>query len=150
MNANLFKRNSLELEKLLDEPEYGEPWRPTPGDRLVGTVVRYGKYNHDQQGSRYFCVIRDDAGKLHCVYLNATVIMTRFTELRPEVGERIGIKRLESAGKSYKRFTVVVDRPGSSLGSIRMPWDEIACKLQKEQEREKTRSLSTADAEIPF
>ena len=91
-----------------------ESWKPAPGDKLVGRVVRY-----DKAPGRYGpCVLAvlDVAGEGHgphlvAVWLAHKVLLELFKELRPAPGERVGIKRVDDSGKGYARYLVKVDRP---------------------------------------
>lgn len=95
-----------------------ESWKPAPGDKLVGRLVRYDK----APGRFGLCILAvlDVAGEdgkasqgphLVAVWLQHKVLLERFKELRPVPGERVGIKRLPDADKRYARYLVKIDRP---------------------------------------
>ena len=108
-----------DLSSELDtETVHPESWKPRPGDKLVGRLVRY-----DKARSRYgpcFLAVLDVSEEspqpitdphLVAVWLSHAVLLEKFKDLRPAPGERLGIKRLPNAAKGYARYVVKVDRP---------------------------------------
>jgi hypothetical protein len=97
-------------------------WEHSPGDELIGTVVRYKRVD-TKQGERIVAHIRpDDGGPVVTLWLG-TVLMSEFKRIRPRPGERVGVKRLDDAtskaGRTYQNWSVVVDRPEQQE---REPW----------------------------
>src|SRR5262245_49981429 len=112
------------MARLDQEPDgYPESWKPEPGDKLVATVRRYdlapSKFpnldrNVKDELTCWVCVVetRNEAGKpfLTGIWLNHSVLWSKFCELSPQPGEMIAIRRLANAdgkgGKSYARYHV--------------------------------------------
>ena len=122
-------RRDLAAELDAEGDEFPESWRPRPGDKLVGTVVRYTE-GDSRFGPKWVCVLRcvNDAGAeyLCSVWLSHTVLYNEFLKLRPRIAERIGIKRLsdeDSAGGRYARYLVRVDRPPAASEP---DWEKLA------------------------
>ena len=94
-----------------DEPE--EAWRPEPGDVVVG-VIRDIDERMTQYGSCPVLVIEDeDQHKVVSVWAFHTVLRNELARHRPQVGERIAIRRLEDAESEagrYKRYRVLMER----------------------------------------
>lgn len=124
-----------DLDKELDEWRDIQPesWKPQPGDKIVGEVLRY-----DQAGSQYgpcwLVVLKiaanGDHGDLAAVWLSHKVLLERFRALRPKPGERVAIKRLtdgEGSHGNYARYAVIVDRPGDGAPD----WDSV-CAAEDE------------------
>jgi|TARA_B100000315_G_C14214328_1_gene423542 hypothetical protein len=94
-----------------------ESWRPEPGEVLVGTVVRFDKAS-TPYGDRDIVVVHDeDRGVDVGVWLIHTVLIEAFRQQQPGVGDRLAIKRFDDHEKGYKRYRLVVDRPGESVPS---------------------------------
>jgi len=120
-----------------DTGAHPESWKPAPGDKLVGRVVRY-----DKAPGRYGpCVLAvlDVAGEggkasqgphLVAVWLAHKVLLELFKDLRPAPGEMVGIKRVDDSGKGYARYLVKVDRP-----EIEPVWEAMALP-EHEEDRE--------------
>jgi hypothetical protein len=101
--------------------EFAEPWKPNEGDILIGVVRRY-----ERSTTRYskgqpvdICILEDEAtGKEVGVWLMETVLRKRFHDLRPRIGERVGVKfagmEYREHEDPYKKFVVQVDRDASS------------------------------------
>lgn len=88
-----------------------ESWRPKPGDKLVGRLVRYHKAT-GRFGPCWTAVLeREPDGAPLAVWLQHAVLVDRFKSLQPKVGERVAIKRLPDASKGYACYAVIVDRP---------------------------------------
>jgi hypothetical protein len=85
-------------------------WRPEVDDILVGTLIKIDK--GVKAGDHGTCdvalVEEDESHELFSVWLSSVVLKAQFDKARPEPGDRIGIRRLEST-KNYKRYSVVVE-----------------------------------------
>jgi len=85
------------------------------GDMIVGTLVRQAIGFSGQGGSRYpILVIADeDSGEERSIHAFHRVLRSKLSSERPQVGERIAVKRLtdrKSADYRYYDFLVMVDR----------------------------------------
>jgi hypothetical protein len=85
--------------------EYAPAWRPTPGDKLAGTVTditaRDGEYG------RYAIVTLntgDGEVALHCFH---EVLANEFARIAPKVGDEVGVKYVgKDPDKGYHRYRV--------------------------------------------
>lgn len=115
-------------------------WKPEEGDVLVGNVVALAKgwSNYTQQ---YYPIVtiapdmdkcdpapRSDAlpGEPVAVHAMQYVLMDRFTRLKPEPGERIGIKvgpklPTKDGARQVQTYTVKMDRGEDIWGDIANP-----------------------------
>ena len=90
-------------------------WKPEVGDQLVGKLVAY-KQAETKFGKGWIAMIEVEANADHEAFLQAVflgaVLRSEFAKLKPQVGERIGLRRLADSdnAKRYHRFRVVVDR----------------------------------------
>ena len=102
-----------------DDGEFPESWIPKVGDALTGVVLRYTSGPTDY-GPCPIVVLHDDATDApRSFWLLHTVARNKFSELKPRVGERVGIKRVaDDAKKGYHRFVVRVDR---AVGDAEVP-----------------------------
>jgi hypothetical protein len=86
--------------------EYAEGWRPEPGDTVIGPILDLSQGWSDQTQTHYPIVtLHDDKTDkdvaVHCFH---QVLRSKMNELRPMVGETIGIKFVEKrATKDGKR-----------------------------------------------
>lgn len=85
------------------------------GDMIVGRLVRQAIGFSRQGGSRYpILVIADeDSGEERSVHAFHRVLRSKLSSERPQIGERVAIKRLtdrKSADYRYYDFLVMVDR----------------------------------------
>lgn len=105
------------------QEEYPESWQPDTGDFVGGVIQRYDRASTEFRGERRehpICVLEvehisggaevsrgDELG----VWLLHTVLLSKFEELRPRPGERIGIRKTPSPpDKAYHDYVVKVDR----------------------------------------
>ena len=116
----------LDQELEAYDPTPPESWKPRPGDKIVGEVIRYDNAE-GAYGPCWVAVLKVPANQDHGeylagVWLSHKVLFEKFRRLRPQRGEKIGIKRLPDAEKGYARYAVVVDRAGDDDP----PWDELS------------------------
>jgi hypothetical protein len=100
-----------ELRDRLDEPE-PEAWQPKVDPVLTGVIesitVRPGK---DGKPPYPAIVVVDALGTRRVWLAWHSVAKSRLAELRPRVGESIGVKYLGTHTKGYENYRVIVDRP---------------------------------------
>ena len=97
----------------LGHDEHPPSWPADVGDVFVGTFLRYERAV-TRHGVRFIAIAKDEkTQKSVAIWLSWKVLQGRFKELRPQTGERIGIRRLDDAAKGYRRFVMIVDRAGS-------------------------------------
>lgn len=103
-----------------------EGWRPKDGDVIIGTVQEVTKGWSDYTDTYYpIVVIKPDDGDAVSVHAFHAVLRNRLTELRPVVGETLGIKYVgKQKSKDGKRDVTVyiVKVEGRSGGNV---WDEV-------------------------
>ena len=106
----------------LDSPfSFAEAWRPSKGDKLVGTVtalnMRDGEY-----GAYPVVTIREQGGGEYAAHAFHDVLKNELTRVRPQVGEQLGIaydgKHPE---RGYHVYRVVSDSTPTGVD-----WDSIA------------------------
>ena len=96
-----------------DDGSYPESWKPSPGDMVVGTVTGYSSAMGNY-GKVVICTIEEETLGRLAIWISSTVLKGEFSEHKPKVGERLGIKYLgPHATKNYHRYRLVVDRPDS-------------------------------------
>ena len=101
-----------DLDRELDEgKDLPEGWRPEPGDKIVGRLVRFA-VSKTAYGPRRIAVLeREPDGAPRAVWLLHGSLKAQFRKLTPQAGDRVGIKRLpDSEDGQYKRYKVVIDR----------------------------------------
>ena len=103
------KNLAAELDR---DQEFPPSWRPLEGDQIVGVIERYSHGTSSLTGDPVQIVwIEDDQGNRHSVWLNCAVLVSKFADLKPQPGERVGIRYMgKHEAKNYKIFRVVVDR----------------------------------------
>lgn len=102
-----------------DSGSYPEAWIPDVGDLLIGKVTEYSEGSTRKYGTHHIATVRDeDGGKLRAVWLLHKVLEDEFRRYRPQIGERISIKRhadgCTTTGTKYKRYRLRVDRPAAA------------------------------------
>ena len=98
----------------LGEDERPPSWPGEVGDVFVGTFIRYERAE-TRYGIHFIAVAQEEKTQEPVsVWLSWKVLQEKFRELRPQAGERIGIRRLPDAEKGYRRFAMLVDRGGSN------------------------------------
>lgn len=105
------------------QEDYPSSWKPNTGDFVGGVIQRYDRASTEFRGERRehpICVLEvehisggadvrrgDEVG----IWLLHTVLLSKFEELRPRPGERIGIRKTPSPpDKQYHNYVVKVDR----------------------------------------
>jgi hypothetical protein len=92
-----------------DEPK---PWRPEPGDVLVGTVVELGERPSQFGGTYPTITVSTESGELVVVHALRKVLRDELEQQSPVPGERVGFQYHGVAEGGYHRYKVRVDRPG--------------------------------------
>jgi len=113
-----------DLRRKLDEPRPESYRFETQGQELLGTVTGLD-IGTTWEGERVRIVVVDagDDGPPHSVWLLHDALKSQMTRLRPQPGDRIGIryngKETGKSGRSYHSYTVVTDRQAAAF-----TWDE--------------------------
>lgn len=89
-------------------------WQPAVGDSLVGVVRLIDRVpsRFDDKAAHPHLLVATDDGELFHIYAHHVVLAQELDRLKPAVGDRVALKRLDDppVGKSYKRYKVILDR----------------------------------------
>ena len=124
-------------DKLDEEYEQVDAWRPQPGQELIGTIVRINDRKTDQ-GVYPVVTIREADGSKLAFHAFHAVAKTRLAEENPLPGDEMAIRYLgEQEGKNftYHNYRIVVEHN-------QMPTKDAENVAATQQEKE--------DGEIPF
>jgi hypothetical protein len=132
-------------------------WRPDDGtdDAFVeGEIVNIDQGTSDYKGIYPIVTLRKDDGEEIAVHAFRTVLLNKFIELQPKIGERIGITYLGeieakpgSPYKTYIGYKVELERASGSFD-----WSRVGAEPEPEPAAPATPDIP-ADAgedEIPF
>lgn len=98
------------------------PWKPEPGDRLVGEIIEMTERTSDFGVTYPWLTIEAD-GDEYSFHAFHTVASGEIRRLRPSVGDHIGIKYLgKPAGKDYEGYRIVLDRASSEEVATNEPF----------------------------
>ena len=98
-------------DKLDEEYEQVDAWRPQPGQELIGTVARINTRKTDQ-GDYPVVTIREADGSKLAFHAFHSVARTRLAEENPLPGDEMAIRYLgEQEGKNftYHNYRIVVE-----------------------------------------
>jgi hypothetical protein len=115
-----------ELRDRLDEPE-PEVWQPKNEPVLAGVIesiaIRPGQ--GDKPSYPAVVVVGEDG--VRRVWLAwHSVAKSRLKELKPRVGESIGVKYLGTHEKGYENYRLVLDRPEPT--AVDVDWSKVDAK----------------------
>ena len=114
--------SSLE-DRLARDPE---PWKPKPGDVLVGKVVSITE-GEAGYGPYPLLEVEADDGAVRSVHAFHTVLKNELARLRPRPGERLGILYKGKIGDNrYESYRVAVERDDEFEGRNDVDWDRVA------------------------
>jgi len=105
-----------ELEALMEEEldkDYTniESWKPEVGDKIMGVIVDKGVSQIAGGTGTPFILVMTKDEKMYRVFCT-TVIEQALQRQKAEIGDFVGIKRIETPlGKRYKNFVVRVKKP---------------------------------------
>lgn len=139
----------MSVVELRDElSRFPVPWRPAPGDMLIGTVVDVGERT-GFAGDRYPTVtVRTEEGDDVIFHAFHTVAKDELARQRPRAGERIGIAyHGRDPEKGYERYRLKVVRD-QDLGEP--DWAAIRHDADQEHAVAREQDAPSADDEIPF
>jgi len=101
----------LRKELSREAAQHPPSWKLADGAVVVGAIASYHKVD-TERGPAWVCTIHDDRCGPVAVWLTPVGLATRFSQLKPAVGERVGVKCLgKHPQKGYWQFKVLVDRP---------------------------------------
>ena len=111
---------SDDINRMLDS--FPEGWRPSPGDKLIGTVIglemRAGEY-----GDYPIVTVRTDEGDDYAFHAYHKVAKGELEKLQPRIGDRIGIAyHGPHPTRGYERYRIIiVRRAGEAAGDTTPP-----------------------------
>jgi hypothetical protein len=126
------------LEERLDS--FAEPWKPNPGDRVVGQVVDVDSRT-TEFGTYPIVTLATDSGEV-AVHAFHTVAKNEFAKRPPQLGERLGIKYLGKSDKGYEAYRIVFE------DAIPVDWNRIAVEAQAEHVLDN--AADESDDSLPF
>ncbi len=146
------KVKEVQVNDSLDmDEQYADGWRPEPGAVLVGTVTDLGKGWSDYSGGRNYPIVtveKDDGEKvaIHCFH---TVLEKKMKELRPTVGEVIGVKFIgkqptKDGTNEFANYNVKVK--GRSVDI----WGDTPAPVDLSEAVPAATTSDTGEDEIPF
>lgn len=146
------------LDRLNRPP--AEPWKPKPGDTLVGKVVELDTRTGDEYADYPIVTVQTDDGRDLAWHAFHAVAKAELARRRPVVGDVIGVKALgRPAGKSYENYKIVVEHATAQAGDG-VDWAKIGMDAPEEDTSgdgwwpaENTKPApftEPTDGEIPF
>lgn len=121
-------------DKLDEEYEQVDAWRPQPGQELIGTIVRINTRESDQGPPYPVVTIRESDGSKLAFHAFHSIPKARLAEDKPLVGDEIAIRYLgEQEGKNftYHNYRIVVEHHQMSTKDAE---DVAATQQAKEDE----------------
>ncbi len=98
-----------------------EPWKPNPGDHLIGTVVTVTTRTNDY--GEYPVITIEANGNEWDFHGYHTVARRELEQQNPQPGDQIGIRYLgKPDDKPYEQYRIIVERP--NIGSAIDPEEE--------------------------
>lgn len=111
---------------------FPEPWKPNPGEKLVGTVVEVGERVSDYGGTYPVITVLTDDGQEKVAHAFHTVLKNELARLRPAPGDRIAVKYFgRDEARGYEKYRVLVDKPQPAAGP---DWGKMAAEAAEELE----------------
>ena len=99
------------FDELEEQTEFAPSWKPQAGEAVIGEVRRYRKAHNFYGNVVDICEILQDDGQRLAIWINSTVLLGKFRDLQPRIGERIAVKYFgKHPEKNYKRFALSVSR----------------------------------------
>src|SRR5215469_1815617 len=158
MKENQPYSNLQDVQKEIDEG-FAEGWRPEVGDMIVGVVTDISSYEGKFQDIVPVITIERDDGTKVAVHCYHTVLKNRILELKPNIGETIGIKKteikeLEEGKRSIHIYNVKVKGRGIADPYANMGTSTRPGFREQAPPQSKTPLVDSAEAEedddIPF
>lgn len=143
--------DSTQAEEFLTDIPDG--WRPEEGDIILGKVLSLSTGWSDEKEAYYpILVIEDEiSGKPVAVHAFHAALLDRLSKLKPEQGERVGIKMgpkvplKSNPNRTVQTYTVKVD------GRTEQIWDQFAPRRRGTAPvQEELPDATGSDDDIPF
>ncbi len=130
-------------DKLDEEQEQVEGWRPTEGQELIGTLVRVNERTTENGSYKVYTVQEPDGERL-ALHAFHKVLKDRLEEDPPRLGDEIAVRYLglkQGESFSYHNYRVVVEHSARSVEE-----DESIAATQRANVQEQ----AAKDESIPF
>jgi hypothetical protein len=138
----------------MDAGDLAEGWRPQEGSMVVGKVAEITRGWSDQSESYYPIVVVDDEATkkpvaIHCFH---AALKRKMLELKPKVGERIGIKMgpkiplKRNPSQSVQTYTVRIDGRTRTGEEVWSSVEESSPKPTSDEAQE----AQEEDDDLPF
>ena len=130
-------------DRLDEEPEQVEGWKPDPGDELIGKVVRVNTRKMDDEPDYPVVTIQQEDGEKLAFHAKPQMARERIEEEQPIPGDEIAVRYLgKEQGKTYEyhNYRIVVEHaqmPDSDAESV------AATQQAKENE-------AAGEEDVPF
>jgi hypothetical protein len=109
---------------------FPEPWKPAPGDKLVGTVAGLDERT-TEYGTYPIVTIQTDTGQELDFHAFHTVAKNELARQRPVVGDEIAVKYFgRDDERGYERYRVVIEHAQKPEAAVN--WDTIASEAADE------------------
>jgi hypothetical protein len=113
---------------------FPEPWKPEPGDKLVGTVMNVGERASDY-GIYPIIDVRTEDDEELTFHAFHTVAKNELARQRPAPGDEIAVKYFgKDEDRGYERYRVLVEK-AEPKGLDAAAWDEIGKDAEQELEQ---------------
>jgi hypothetical protein len=110
-----------------------EPWKPEPGDALIGEVLDLEQRTSDF-GDYPAITVLDDDGVEWTFHGYHTIAKNELAKQRPVPGDRIGIKyhgKKQGAKNTYESYRVLVEH-AEPVPAPAPNWDQIGSEAREE------------------
>ncbi len=108
-----------------------EPWKPEPGDKIVGKVVSVTTLESKFGGSYPLVELVTDDDVEFAFHAFHTVAKSELARLKPKPGDTLGVKYLGRDDKvDYERYRILIERAEPSSESV--DWDAVAAEANEE------------------
>lgn len=133
------------------QDNFAEGWRPEEGDKIVGKVTDLGRGWSDYREGFYPIVTVHDEEQdkdiaIHCFQ---TVLDRKMKELKPRVGERIGVVFKGKQPTKNGKNTVAVYNV-KVQGRTVDPWEETGPTRQRPTPADEVVAEVKDDSDLPF
>jgi hypothetical protein len=136
----------MSLSDRLDS--FPEPWRPSPGDKVIGEVVELDERDSDYGDPYTIITLLTDEGTEVAVHCFHQILRNAVERKRPQVGDRVGVAYFGKAERAApgmnpaERYRMIVERNPAAAATP----DDVDGMDQTLP----TQSAPDEDGEIPF
>jgi hypothetical protein len=125
---------------------FPEPWKPKPGDKLIGEVIDLDE-RESEYGTYPIVIVASDEGEELAFHAFRTVARNELAKQRPQVGDRIGIAyHGKPEGRDYELYRIVVERDERPA----VDWDKHVGEEPDTEPEPELEPSGKDDDDIPF